>query len=304
MEHEMLPNQDNKVPFHIEDVLGDILKAEEECPGVYYVAARRNDEPYFAREYYVIAADTPVIPQKAKKYGHPIPGCPGILLYSMQEERSGYRIIHYEIAKYRTEHGIPLPDGETLHELKAFHREHHPEYFGPYPVPTVAPGGSVLRHHVIDNGVYWLEMERNRPLLSICYPIWTELSDYAIKFSRQEGQNRKQEGEETPDYLFFSETDSCVPIFELLLVRNEWETSGMVNKAALMNAIWSHHPEYAALYNAEEQTGRHDTLGLLLQTFGKEVEPKGNPQNMIQLTPDERTDFLHFRGDTDRKKSL
>lgn len=297
MEYETLPRQDDELPFHIEDVLGDILEAEEECPGVYYVAARRNDEPPFAREYYIIAADTPVIPQKAKKYGQPIPGCPKILLYSMQEERSGYKIIDYEIAKYRTEHGIPLSDGETLREIKAFHREHHPEYFGPYPVPAVTPGGSVLRHHVIDNGVYWLETDRDGPLLSVCYPIWTELSDYAMKLSRQAEQDQQQEDIDNPDYLFFSESDSCVPVFELLLVRSEWEMSGRVNKAALMNAIWSHHPEYAAFYNAEEQAGFHDMLGLLLQNFGNEVELKGNPQNMIQLSPHEGTDFLRFEDD-------
>lgn len=294
MELETAPKQENELPFRVEDVLGDIQKAREECPGVYYVAVRENEDPYFAREYYVIAADTPVIPQKAKKYGRSLPGCPEILLYSMDEERGGYKIIEYEIARYRTEHGIPLPDGETLHEIKAFHRELHPEYFGPYPVPAVTPGGSVLRHHVIDNGVYWLETERDGPFLSVCYPIWTELSDFSMRFSRQAEHVQLPEDEDEPDYVFFSEYDSCVPMFELLFLRHEWKESGRVNEAALMNAIWSHHPEYAAVYNTEEQAGCHDALGLLLKAFGREIELNGSPQNMIRITQDEGTDFLHL----------
>lgn len=294
MEHEIIPKQESELPFRIEDVLGDIRKTREECPGVYYVAVREDEDPFFAREYYVIAADTPVIPQKAKKYGRPLPGCPEILLYSMDEERGGYKIIEYEIARYRTEHGIPLPHGETLHEIEAFHRELHPEYFGPYSVPAVAPGGSVLRHHVIDNGVYWLETERDGPFLSVCYPIWTELSEFAMKFSRQEGHDQPAEDEDEPDYVFFSEYDSCVPLFELLVLRDEWKKSGRVNEAALMNAIWAHHPEYATVYNTEEQAGCHDILGLLLKTFGREIELSGSPQNMIRITQEEGTAFLNF----------
>lgn len=298
MEHETVPKQENELPFRMEDVLGDIRKVKEECPGVYYVAVRENEDPYFTREYYVIAADTPVIPEKAKKYGRSLPGCPDILLYSTDEEHGGYRIIEYEIAKYNTEHGIPLPHGETLHKIEAFHRELHPEYFGPYPVPAVTPGGSVLRHHVIDNGVYWLETERDGPFLTVCYPIWTELSDFAMRFSRQTEHERLPEDEDEPDYIFFSEYDSCVPMFELLLLRNEWKESGMVNEAALMNAIWSHYPEYATVYNTEEQAGFHDTLGLLLKAFGREIELNGRPQNMIRITQDEGTDFLHFGDNT------
>lgn len=294
MEHEMMPKREDGLAFHIKDALGEILETEEECPGVYYVAARGDRDSRFAREYYTVAADTPFIPQKAKKYGQPIPGCPQILLYSFQEERSGYKIIEYEIARYRIEHKLLLPQGKTLHEIKVFNMELHPEYFGPYPVPAVTPRGAVLRHKVIDNGVYWLETEQAGTLLSVCYPIWTELSDYAMKLPFHAAHDWELKGETPPEYLFFSAHDSCIPVFELLALRDEWTRSGRVKEAALMNAIWAYHPDYAVVYNIEEQAGWHDALGLLLKTLGREIELNGNLRYVIQLTPEEGTDFLHF----------
>lgn len=294
MDYGMGPTREEKLRSRLEDVLGDIQIAEEKCPGVYYVAAHSEEDSYFAREYYLVAAGTPVIPQKAKKYGQPIEGWPGALLYSMQDERSGYKIIEYEIAKYRVGHGLPLPDRETLHEIKIYNMEYHPEYFGPYPVPEMTPDGPACRHHVIDNGVYWLEPERGGPLLAVCCPLWTELSDYAMKLSRLMEYDRKQGVENTLGYVFFSAPDSCIPIFELLAVRKEWKESGRINEAALMNAIWSRHPEYAAVYNTEEQAGLHDALGLLLKTFGQDAELNGSIRNMIRITPEEGNEFLHF----------
>jgi len=293
MEYETFPEQGDGPAFHIKDVLGDIRRVEEMCPGVYYVAVRGGEQSLFAREYYIVEADAPAIPQNAKKYGQPISGCPGLLLYSIQEERGGHKIIEYEIARYKTEHGIPLPHGETLREIKVFNMEYHPEYFGPYPVPDVTPGGSVRRHYVLDNGVYWLEPERDGPLLAVCCPIWGDLSDYAMKLSRLTAYGQTPELDDTLECVFFSEHDSCVPIFELLTLREEWTRSGKIKEAALMNAIWAHHPEYAVAYNTEELAGWHDVMGLLLQTVGHDAELTGSPQNMIRLTLGEGTDFLH-----------
>lgn len=294
MEHEMMPKREDKPAFHIENVMGEILETDEECPGVYYVAARGDEVYPFAREYYAVAADTPFIPRKAKKYGQPIPGCPKILLYSMQEERGGYKIIEYEIARYRTEHKIPLPNGETLHEIKVFAMEFHPEYFGPYPVPAVTPEGRVLRHHVIDNGIYWLETERAGPLLAVCYPIWTDLSDYSLKLLLHAENDQELKEDDPPEYPFFSEFDSCIPVFELLASQGDWAKCGRVKKIALMNAIWTYHPDYAVVYNTAEQAGWHDALGLLLKILGQEIELNGCLEHMIQLTPEEGTDFLHL----------
>lgn len=38
-----------------------------------------------------------------------------------------------------------------------------------------------------------------------------------------------------------------------------------------MNAIWKFHPEYAMGYNAQEQAGLHDMLGLLLLPLGEKI---------------------------------
>lgn len=61
-----------------------------------------------------------------------------------------------------------------------------------------------------------------------------------------------------------------------------------------MNAIWKYAPIYAAAYNAEEQAGLHDGLGILLQMLGEDSEPQGSPEHMISLAPDAGTDFIGF----------
>ena len=54
-------------------------------------------------------------------------------------------------------------------------------------------------------------------------------------------------------------------------------------------------PSYAAAYNAQEQAGLNDALGLLLQTLGAEdVELEGASEYMITLDPDAGTDFIGF----------
>ena len=64
---------------------------------------------------------------------------------------------------------------------------------------------------------------------------------------------------------------------------------------SLMNAIWKYAPMYAAAYNAQEQAGLNDALGLLLQTLGAEdVELEGASEYMITLDPDAGTDFIGF----------
>lgn len=295
MEYETKPQWESGTPINIGNVLGEIVKVNEECPGVCYAAVQGKPGSYFTQEYYIVAADTPVIPQQAKKYGRALPGHPELLLYSMDEARGGYKIIEYEIAKYRTEHGLPLPNGDTLHGIEIFNMEYHPEYFGPYPAPSETPAGPVLRQRAVDNGVCWLDTEQGGPLLAVCYPIWrTELSDYAIGLSQQTARDRELGIDHTLGYLFFSAKDSCVPIYELLSLRDEWKADGRIDAAALMNAIWTYHPGYAACFNLQEQAGLHDTLGLLLRTLGGEAELSGSPEHMIAFSPEAGTDFCTF----------
>lgn len=295
MDHEVWSQWQNEISFDGKDALGEILEKEIECPGVYYVAAHKKDPFCFFQEYYMVAADTPVISKKAKTYGQTVPGHPELLVYSFDEERGGYKIIEYEIAKYRVENGLPVRGGETLQDIKLFNMEYHPEYFGPYPVPAVTPMGKTLQHRTLENGIYQLKTAQEEQVLAICYPVWsTELSSYAIRYSKQTEADRNQGIESTGGYLFFSMEDSCIPVYELLLTRSEWKKSGSVDASALMNAIWVYHPEYAVSHNMEEQAGSHDLLGLLLRELGDDVEPICSPQNMIALSPGCGTEFLRL----------
>ncbi len=46
-------------------------------------------------------------------------------------------------------------------------------------------------------------------------------------------------------YLFFTEEDGCLALFELLPTHRALATSVRLDKLALMNAIWRYHPDYA-----------------------------------------------------------
>lgn len=59
----------------LENELGQLLLTEQECAGVYYLVAQRDDEA-IATEYYAVT-DTPIISQEAREYGKSTPsfGC-------------------------------------------------------------------------------------------------------------------------------------------------------------------------------------------------------------------------------------
>jgi hypothetical protein len=283
-------------PFDLGDVLGELAAAGLECPGVYYASFRPHTETEpFTYEYYIVEGAAQAISKEAKTYGKEIPGHPGLLLYSMDEPANGHRIIEYEIGRYKVKHGIPLAATETLHSIALFNMEYHPEYFGAYPVPFDTPWGHTTRHRAVDNGVYWIETDQGEQVLAICYPIWVvELSDAAKNLARQLDSDLERGIESTLGYLFFSEKDCCVPIFELLWARPSWKQSEKIDVPALMNAIWSNHPDYAAAFNMQEQSGLNDTFGLLMNTLGVKTELRRFAENMIALHPEAGTDFLRL----------
>ena len=71
----------------LENELGQLLLTEQECAGVYYLVAQRDDEA-IATEYYAVT-DTPIISQEAREYGkkHSI-----FWLFSKAEDAGGWRI--------------------------------------------------------------------------------------------------------------------------------------------------------------------------------------------------------------------
>lgn len=61
----------------LSEVYGEIIAMQEECPGIYYVSARRDEAELFGQEYYIMDKRSPALSDKAKAYGQPVAGLPG-----------------------------------------------------------------------------------------------------------------------------------------------------------------------------------------------------------------------------------
>lgn len=266
--------------------LGEIACWEEECPGVYYLSILPTIEK--GGEYYAVFEDAP-ISQEVRTMGRQLRDTP-ILIYRLGEEDGAWTAVDYEILRYKTMHSLPLPEGKSLGAVALFGSELCPNYFGAYPVPFLTPWGHTLRHRPLDNGIYWIETEQCVQVLSVCYPIWGgELSEGLLA----PGRGLEAEGE--MGNLYFLRESACVAIWELLRIRPALLTAGRIRKSELMNAIWACHPGYALGYNAQEQAGLNDTLGLLLYALGiEDWELEGSPDHMITVTPAAGTEFIGF----------
>ena len=272
----------------LKDELGQIDSAEQVYPGIYYLLVKQEDSP-FASEYYAVS-DTPIISQEAKTYGRDISGW---RLFSMQDDTSGWRIIDYELGKYRVKNH--LPQEQTLHDIALDAAEYHPEYFGAYPVPFCTPRGYTTRYWILENGIYWIETDQCEEILAVCYPVWSsELSNWAERIGEQAEYDRIHGIEETLGYIFFPRQVSSVPMYELMQTRSEWE-GHMIDKAALMNAIWKYIPEYAVIMNQREQAGKNDVTSMLLAELGIEAEPQILPERMISMSSESGEDYLLFK---------
>lgn len=192
---------------------------------------------------------------------------------------------------------LPLPEQSAFHDTAVYGMELHPEYFGPYPVPLHTPRGNTVRHKRLLNGVYWIETDQCRELLAVCYPIGQgDLPVMVQEWALQTDYDRTRGIHHTLGYLFFAGRHLCVALFELMQLHRELETNGMVDPAALMNAIWRDNPAYAVVYNLEEALGLHDTFGLLMQQVGVEQELVGSTEQMIVYSPEAGVTFLRFQG--------
>ena len=275
--HQELPD--------LEDEIGIIVENSQVCPGVYLLSAR-NDDELLSRDYFAVMEKS-VIPQEARSYGKKISG---LWLFPMTGDNENYKIIQYEVAKYRAQNNLPLD--EPLRATAFFAAQSFPEYFGAFPVPLHTPRGVTIRHWVLDNGIYWLKTDQCEELLAVSYPVWsTELSDLTANLGEQTEYDKAHDIEETLGYIFFPARVSCIPFRELLRVRPAWAGT-VIDKPALMNAIWNAAPEYAYLMNWREQSGKNDLFSALLAEAGVEVEPNISMDNMIPLFPDAGMDFL------------
>ena len=94
------------MPDHTElseltDKIGSIEEVEELCLGVHYVTAKREDD-LLSGEYYVVKEKS-AVPQAAKSYGQKISG---LRLFSITDGGEEYKIIQYEVAKYRAQNNL------------------------------------------------------------------------------------------------------------------------------------------------------------------------------------------------------
>ncbi len=214
----------NELPFDVSDELGEVADFHKECPGVYYIATANEDAcSLFNAEYYVVTNEATMISTAARSYGEQIGTSPVMLAYDLNDASSGQYIINYEILQYKSQNKLPLPEDRTIHEIAVFGREVHPDYFGAFPVPQLTPWGYTLRYKILTNGLYWIQTDACQTVLSVCFPKQDILSSAAVNLSRLTDYDAKHGLESTMGYMFFSEKDSCIPLFELLEPRAEWQ---------------------------------------------------------------------------------
>ena len=72
------------------------------------------------------------------------------------------------------------------------------------------------------------------------------------------------------------------------------QESAQLDRLALMNAIWSHHPEYAMAHNLREQQGLNDMLGLILKDAGFGVELSGSAEKMVALSGEAGVEYVRW----------
>ena len=266
--------------------LGTILQWEEECPGVYYLGILPEDQGAVGREYYAVFENAP-ISQEVRAMGRRLETVPA-WVYLLDSEEGPRWAVYYEMLKYKTMHGLPLPEGESLRDAALYGMELCPDYFGAYPVPPQTPWGFTLRHRPLDNGIYWMETDQCAEVMAVSYPIWeTELSD-GVQILAMRLDHEGELG-----YLYFSKQAACVAIFELLRTRSGLSALGLIRKAELMNAIWEYYPEYAMGFNAQEQAGLTDGPGLLLYALGVEDRKlQGAAEYMVAMTPGAGVEYI------------
>lgn len=294
----------------VEETYGEVFESEEQCPGVYYLACRlvgteladdlteelvEDLVGILPSELVVVERDCPHISAAAKVYGSPLDGHDDLIVYDYNAEHGGREVVLYEAYRYLVRHKLPLPDGSTLLSSAAYFTDDYPEYFGAIPAPVVTPRGFMTRYRTLANGIFALETDTGTRLIAIAGIFWSlELQDntkqLGMKVANLSGDNVPVEVQ----YLFFTEEDGCLALFELLPARRALAESARLDKLALMNAIWRYHPDYALSHNLREQQGLNDMLGLILNDTGIECELSGSPKNMIALSAEGGTKYVRW----------
>ena len=284
----------DEIMLTLEDDLGSIVMTQHITPGIYYVSAV-TDEEAIASEYYIAEGSCTELSQEAKGYGQPLEHHPEYLCYPASSPDNGRLVIEYEANRYLKKQGLPLMECESLLAIADYGREYDPEYFGDYPAPLYTPKGLMLRYITLIPGIFLIETDKLEKVLAICYPIWnSEISDYSKSKGEQFVYDELCGIDNTEGYLFFSEENACIALFELWPSYQQLGQSKRINAAAMMNAIWKYHPTYAASHNIREQAGLNDGLALLAISLGFDIELQGSTDIVIPLFEGEGTDYLNI----------
>ena len=264
------------LPFDLTAELGEIVAAELKSPGVYYIGAKKEGEIPHYPEVYVVTAGAPAISEKAWAYGQEFPGHPDLRIYDILQPGSGRHIIDFEMFRYQKKYHLPeIENEDSLYIAAIYGAEEHPDYFGAFPVPLLTPRGYTVRHRTILNGVYWLETDRCEEILAVCYPIWeADITISEQSHGEQLEYDRIQGIDNTLGYLFFSRRNSAIPLYELSLLHPEIEENGVIDMAALLNAICESYPEYTTAHNTESEEYKRS--------------------DFIKETPGAGTEFIQF----------
>lgn len=282
MAHEKEQLTPEELPLNLKSEIGEIKAIQEFDPGVCYLTAQKENR---GLENFYVVMESAAVFAAVSRYGRQFPG---LRLYPVSEDASGWRIVEYELGKYQMTQNRALISEETereFHRATLFAAGYHPEYFGEYPVPTRTPRGYTLRHQKLENGVYWLETSQCEELLAVCYPIWnTEFTSIARVTGEPSEYDYIQGYDKTLGYLFFSQERSCIAFYELIQTRPAWE-GPLIDKPALMNAIWKNCPKYAVtLPQLDEAEWKHYLSRI-----------KAERDEIIGIYPDAGDDFMLFR---------
>ena len=169
-----------------------------------------------------------------------------------------------------------------------------PSYFGSFPVPPQTPWGWTLRYKPLDNGIYWIETDQGKTVLTVCYPVWSSEFSDGVKAVGKKLSGGEPHDDRQPCYLFFDDKTGCAALFELLRTRPQWLSDGLIRKAELMNAVWKYSPMYAMAHNTNEQAGMNDPLGHLIRMLGEDQEAQDLTEHLIILNEETGTDFIGF----------
>lgn len=266
--------------------LGEIISTNEEMPGVYYIEAGQST--CISHGYYAVLDAAPIA-AKVQHYGKKING---LRLFNCDEVSSGWQIVHYEVNKYCITAKKRSILEWRFRDMSLHAMEVHPEYFGMFPVPFHTPCGYTLLHRTLANGIYWLETSECKELLAVCFPIWSaELSPAAVTLCKLLRRDIRAGVEASTCYIFFSKEASCVPLYELMEARREWDGT-VIDRPALMNAIWEFMPQYAMRLNGQTDVEFETIASRFWENSGIEPFPKPNSARMICMFPNAGTDFL------------